>query len=68
MTRPDWEKRIRRARDLAAQYPAAAEVLGFYGEIAAFQKEIFAAAAAENLHADSASSSSSRRRCAGFQR
>jgi FdhE protein len=52
MTRPDLEKRIRRARELAAQYPAAAEVLGFYGEIAAFQREIFAAAAAENLHAD----------------
>lgn len=52
MTRPDWEKRIRRARELAAEYPAAAEVLGFYGEIAAFQKEIFDAAAAENLHAD----------------
>lgn len=52
MPRPDWEKRIRRARDLAAQYPAAAEVLGFYGEIAAFQKEIFDAAAAESLHAD----------------
>jgi FdhE protein len=52
MTRPDWEKRIRRARDLAAQYPAAAEVLSFYGEIAAFQREVFEATAAENLHAD----------------
>jgi FdhE protein len=52
MPRPDWEKRIRRARDLAAQYPAAAEVLNFYGDIAAFQREIFDAAVAEDLHAD----------------
>jgi FdhE protein len=52
MTRPDWEKRIRRARELAAQYPAASQVLGFYAEVAAFQKGIFDAAAAENLHAD----------------
>jgi FdhE protein len=49
---PDWERRIRRARDLAVQYPAAAEVLSFYGEIAAFQRQIFDAAAAGNLHAD----------------
>lgn len=52
MTRPDWEKRIRRARELAGQHPAAAEVLGFYAEIAKFQREIFEAAGAENLHAD----------------
>ena len=52
MPRPDWDKRICRARDLAAQYPAAAQVLEFYGEIAALQRQIFDAAAAENLHAD----------------
>jgi len=52
MSRPDWEKRIRRARDLSAQFPAAAEVLSFYGEIAALQREIFDAAAADGLHAD----------------
>jgi FdhE protein len=52
MTRPDWENRIRRARDLAAQYPAAAEVLGFYGEIAAFQKQLFDAVTAEDRRAD----------------
>src|SRR5271157_4027975 len=52
MTRPDWEKRIRRARELAAQYPAAAQVLGFYGDIAVFQKHVFEAAAADDLHAD----------------
>jgi FdhE protein len=52
MPRPDWNKRIQRARELATQYPAAAEVLRFYGEIGAFQKRIFEAAAAEDLHAD----------------
>lgn len=52
MTRLDWEKRIRRAGELAAQYSAAAQVLGFYSEIAAFQKQIFEAVAADNLHAD----------------
>jgi len=52
MTRPDWEKRIGRAGELAAQYPAAAQVLGFYGEIVALQKQIFDAAAADDLHAD----------------
>jgi len=52
MVRPDWERRIRRARELAAQYPAAAQVLGFYCEIAALQAAMFDAAAAENLHAD----------------
>ena len=47
-----WERRIVRARDLAEQHPAAAEVLGFYGEIAVFQKQVFDATAAEQLHAD----------------
>jgi len=48
MSRPDWEKRIRRAQELAAQYPSAAQVLDFYAEIAAFQKHVFDAAAAEH--------------------
>jgi len=52
MTRPDFEKRIARARTLAEQYPAAAQVLNFYSEIATFQKQIFEATAAEDLHAD----------------
>ena len=52
MTAPDWEKRIQRARDLSAQYPASAAVLGFYAEMAAFQGQIFAAAVAENLRVD----------------
>lgn len=51
MARPDWEKRIRRARELAAQYPAAAQVLGFYSEIAALQSEVFDAVG-KNLHFD----------------
>ena len=53
MTRPDWERRIRRARELEEHYPAAAEILSFYGKIAVFQREIFDAAALENIHADS---------------
>jgi len=52
MLQPDWEKRIRRARELAAQYPAAAQVPHFYGEIAAFQKQIFDAVVREERRAD----------------
>jgi len=52
MPRPDWEKRIQRAHELAGQYPAAAQVLGFYSEIAAFQKQIFEAVGGENPHPD----------------
>jgi FdhE protein len=52
MTGRDWESRIRRARDLSAQFPAAAEVLAFYSEIATFQKQAFEAVAATNLHRD----------------
>jgi len=53
MTHPDWEKRICRARELAAQYPAAAQVLGFYSGIAILQGRIFEAAMAKHVHADS---------------
>lgn len=53
MTRPDFERRIARARTLAEQSPAAAQVLNFYAEIAAFQKQIFEATAAENLQPNS---------------
>jgi len=52
MPQPDWEKRIVRAAELAAQYPAAAQMLEFYGEIAALQRQIFDAATAEKLQAD----------------
>jgi FdhE protein len=47
-----WQTRILRAQELATQYPAAAEVLGFYGEIAVFQKQVFDATALEQLPAD----------------
>ena len=36
-----WEKRIRRAEELAHQYPASAEVLRFYAKIAQFQKQVY---------------------------
>ena len=52
MIRPDFDRRIARARALAGQYPSAAQVLNFYAEVAAFQKQIFDATAAENLRAD----------------
>lgn len=38
-----WERRIERARSLAEQYPSASQVLGFYSEIASFQKGLAAA-------------------------
>jgi len=36
-----WDARIRRASDLAARYPFAAEGLHFYGHIAQFQKSLY---------------------------
>jgi formate dehydrogenase accessory protein FdhE len=43
LNRPTWDQRINRAQDLAAAYPFAAEVLGFYEQLAARQKELHAA-------------------------
>lgn len=43
MTRPSWDQRITRAQDLAAAYPFAAEVLGFYEQLAGTQKGLHAA-------------------------
>lgn len=40
MTRPTWEQRISRARELGEVYPAAAEVLAFYAAIASFQRDL----------------------------
>jgi FdhE protein len=40
MRRSSWERRIERAGELERQYPAAAEVLRFYQEIARFQKDV----------------------------
>ena len=41
MTKPSWDKRIERARELAKTYPFAAESLSFYQEIARFQKGLY---------------------------
>jgi len=35
-----WERRIERARELESQYPAAADLLRFYREVAAFQNTL----------------------------
>lgn len=42
MTRPleTWDRRIERAEDLETRYPAAAEMLRFYGRIARFQRDM----------------------------
>ncbi|HEV3279087.1 MAG TPA: formate dehydrogenase accessory protein FdhE [Terriglobia bacterium] len=34
-----WDQRIERARELAGQYPFAAEILTFYSKLAAFQRD-----------------------------
>lgn len=36
-----WEKRIRRAEELADQQPASAEILRFYAQVARFQKGVY---------------------------
>ena len=41
MRESKWEARSRRARELAADYPFAAEALGFYERIACFQKSLY---------------------------
>jgi FdhE protein len=35
-----WDQRINRARELAGQHPAVAEILTFYAEIAAYQRSL----------------------------
>ena len=47
MTAADWDRRIARAAELEADYPAAAEMLRFYGAVAAFQKQVFLRAPAD---------------------
>jgi FdhE protein len=37
-----WQQRIRRAEKLAAKHPFAAEILGFYIQIAHFQEQLYA--------------------------
>jgi FdhE protein len=41
MSRVSWDKRIRRAEQLAVEYPASAEILRFYAQIARFQERIY---------------------------
>lgn len=36
-----WDRRIERARELAAAYPFSAEILRFYSKLAAFQKDCY---------------------------
>jgi FdhE protein len=49
-----WQQRIRRAEHLAAQHPFAAEILGFYIQIAHFQEGLY-----ERLERSSAGASKS---------
>jgi FdhE protein len=42
MTRSKWDQRIRRADELAAEHPFAAEVMRFYSHVAGFQKDLYA--------------------------
>lgn len=42
MIQPDWDRRIRRAGELASSYPHAAEGLRFYARVATFQKGLYA--------------------------
>ena len=46
MIRSKWEQRIRRADELAAEHPFAAEVLRFYSHVTRFQKDLYAGMAA----------------------
>ena len=47
MPQPDWNGRAQRASELIPKVPAAAELLRFYGNLAEFQGEIYAAVAQE---------------------
>ncbi len=49
--KPDWNKRIERAFDLAVRHPGAAEVLNFYRRILEFQKGLYERAAARSTPA-----------------
>jgi formate dehydrogenase maturation protein FdhE len=41
MTEAKWDRRIRRANELASSYPSAAEGLQYYARLATFQKSIY---------------------------
>jgi len=36
-----WQRRIQRAKQLAIKYPFAAEILGFYAQVAGFQEDFY---------------------------
>ena len=59
MNRSKWDQRIKRAGDLAAEHPFAAEVLRFYQRVANFQKELYA-------HVNAAREHGSRKKAARF--
>jgi formate dehydrogenase maturation protein FdhE len=42
MTDGKWDRRVRRANELASSYPFAAEGLRYYAHVAAFQKSLYA--------------------------
>ncbi|MES1244312.1 MAG: formate dehydrogenase accessory protein FdhE [Acidobacteriota bacterium] len=42
MSLTKWDRRIERAKELAARHPFAAEALGFYARVAGFQKSLYA--------------------------
>lgn len=41
MKRSKWDQRMKRADELTAAHPFAAEMLQFYKQIARFQKELY---------------------------
>ena len=41
MKNPEWDKRIARAEELTREYPFASELLNFYGQVAALQRELY---------------------------
>ena len=47
MPNPDWNARARRASELIAQVPAAAELLRFYANLAEFQGQVYARVASQ---------------------
>ena len=51
MTITPWQRRIRRAEQLAAKHPFAAEILGFYIHAARFQEDLYQRL--ESAHRDS---------------
>ena len=50
MTASPWDRRIARAAELSAKYPASSELLTFYGVLARFQKNVFQQMAADSRH------------------